>query len=323
MDILNDVVLTTRIRFARNIKGRRFPNNMIDKQRKEVLEYISNGVKDKYNVLELNNMDEVTKNSLFETHVISKELLDGNYSALIIDEEKNITAMVNEEDHLRIQAFENGFNIDKAYENITSFDNYLSSKLDYAYSESYGYITACPTCIGTGMRVSVMLHLPALEKIGALNKIFNEITNLGISVRGMYGENTNGEGAIYQISNQKTLGITEQDIIEQVKQVTNYVVKQERKARDILKDKLEVKDDIFRSYGILKNAYIMSKKEAMRLLSNVRMGINMDEIKDIELNKVDKIIKNIGKNTLRKNMKEHFGREQENVKRAEYIRENV
>lgn len=323
MDTLNDVVLTTRIRFARNIKGYRFPYNMIDKQKKEVLNYIKDRVKDKYNVLELNNIDEVTKKSLFETHVISKELLNGNNSALIMDEEKNITTMINEEDHLRIQAFADGFDIDKAYENITFFDNYLESKLEYAYNENYGYITACPTCIGTGMRVSVMLHLPALEKIGALNKIFNEITNLGISVRGMYGENTNGEGAIYQISNQKTLGISEEDIIEQVKQVTKYIVKQERKAREILKDKIEVKDDIYRSYGILKNAYIVSKKEAMRLLSNIRMGINMDEIKDINLSNVDKIIKNIGKNTLRKNMKEHFSREQENVKRAEYIRKNI
>jgi len=323
MDTLNDVVLTTRIRFARNIKGYRFPYNMIDKQKKEVLNYIKDRVKDKYSVLELNNIDEVTKKSLFETHVISKELLNGNNSALIMDEEKNITTMINEEDHLRIQAFADGFDIDKAYENITFFDNYLESKLEYAYNENYGYITACPTCIGTGMRVSVMLHLPALEKIGALNKIFNEITNLGISVRGMYGENTNGEGAIYQISNQKTLGISEEDIVEQVKQVTKYIVKQERKAREILKDKIEVKDDIYRSYGILKNAYIVSKKEAMRLLSNIRMGINMNEIKDIELSNIDKIIKNIGKNTLRKNMKEHFSREQENVKRAEYIRKNI
>lgn len=323
MDTLNDVVLSTRIRFARNIKGYRFPYNMIDKQKKEVLNYIKDRVKDKYSVLELNNIDEVTKKSLFETHVISKELLNGNNSALIMDEEKNITTMINEEDHLRIQAFADGFDIDKAYENITFFDNYLESKLEYAYNENYGYITACPTCIGTGMRVSVMLHLPALEKIGALNKIFNEITNLGISVRGMYGENTNGEGAIYQISNQKTLGISEEDIIEQVKQVTKYIVKQERKARGILKDKIEVKDDIYRSYGILKNAYIVSKKEAMRLLSNIRMGINMNEIKDINLSNVDKIIKNIGKNTLRKNMKEHFSREQENVKRAEYIRKNI
>lgn len=323
MENFNDVVLTTRIRFARNIKGYRFPSNMISKQKREVLNHIKDAVKEKYNVLELNNVDDITKKSLVETHVISKELASEDDSAVIIDEKLNITAMVNEEDHLRIQAFEDGFNIDKAYEDITSFDNYLASKVKYAYNDTYGYITACPTCIGTGMRVSVMLHIPALEKVGALNKIFNEISNLGISIRGLYGENTSGEGSIYQISNQKTLGISEKDIIEQVKQVTKYIVKQERKAREILKDKIEVKDDIYRSYGILKNAYIISKKEAMRLLSNLRMGITMDEIKDIEIEKVDNIIKNIGKNTLRKNLKEDFAREYENIKRAEYIKKNI
>jgi protein arginine kinase len=202
-------------------------------------------------------------------------------------------------------------------------DNEIAKKIDYAYSEDYGYITACPTCIGTGMRVSVMLHLPSLEKIGALERIFNEISNLGISIRGIYGENTNGEGAIYQISNQKTLGIKEEDIIEQVKQVTKYIVKQERKAREILKNKIEVKDEIMRSYGIAKYASVISKKEAMQILSNIRMGINMNFIDNISLEKVGEIIDNIGLNTLRKNLKENFAREEENIKRAEYIRNNI
>ena len=136
--------------------------------------------------------------------------------------------MINEEDHFRIQAFEKAFNIDEAYNKIIEVDNEISKNIEYAYTKDYGYITACPTCLGTGMRVSVMLHLPSLEKIGALEKIFNEISNLGISIRGIYGENTNGDGSIYQISNQKTLGIKEEDIIEQVKQVTNYIVKQEK-----------------------------------------------------------------------------------------------
>lgn len=323
MDEFNDVVLTTRIRLARNIKGYNFPNNMIDKQKLELLNDIKEKVKGDFTVLELSNMDDVTKKSLVETHTISKELLLNNNTALILDEKNNITTMINEEDHFRIQAFEPSFNIDKAYNEIKAFDEKLSSKIEYAYSDSYGYITACPTCIGTGMRVSVMLHLPALEKIGALDKIFNEIAHLGISIRGIYGENTKGDGGIYQISNQKTLGIKEKEIIEQVKQVTSYVVKQERKAREILKNKIEIKDEIFRSYGILKNAVIMSQKEAMRLLSNVRMGINMEIIQDISLEKIDKLRGNIGKNTLRKNLKESFPREQENIKRAEYIKSNI
>ena len=323
MEKYEDVVITTRKRLARNVKGYRFTNNMSARQKQELLEYIKENLKDKYDILELDNIDDVTKKSLVEKHIISKELLLNNGTAIILDEKNGISTMINEEDHFRIQAFQNAFDIDKAYENIVNVDNDIASKIDYAYTKDYGYITACPTCLGTGMRVSVMLHLPALEKIGALEKIFNEISNLGISIRGIYGENTNGDGSIYQISNQKTLGIKEEDIIEQVKQVTNYIVKQERKAREILKNKLQIKDEVMRSYGIAKYATMISQEEAMQLLSNIAMGINMDYIKDVSLEKIRELIENIGINTLRKNMKDNFSKEEENIKRAEYIKSSI
>lgn len=323
MENYEDVVLTTRIRLARNVKGYRFTNNMIDKQKRELLDYIKSKFQENHKVLELNNMDDVTKKSLVETHVISKELLQNNNTAIVVDKENNVTTMINEEDHFRIQALEKAFSIDKAYENIKKVDEDFASKIDYAYNYDYGYITACPTCLGTGMRVSVMLHLPALEKIGALERIFNAISGLGISVRGIYGENTNGEGSIFQISNQKTLGIDESQIIEQVKQVTKYIVKQERKAREILKTKIEIKDEIMRAYGIAKNALLISKREAMQILSNIRLGINMGLISDISLEKIESLIENVGINTLRKNLRENFPREEENIKRAEYIKNNI
>ena len=323
MENYEDVVLTTRIRLARNVKGYRFTNNMIDKQKRELLDYIKSKLQENHKVLELNNMDDVTKKSLVETHVISKELLQNNNTAIVVDKENNVTTMINEEDHFRIQALEKAFSIDKAYENIKKVDEDFASKIDYAYNDDYGYITAYPTCLGTGMRVSVMLHLPALEKIGALERIFNAISGLGISVRGIYGENTNGEGSIFQISNQKTLGIDELQIIEQVKQVTKYIVKQERKAREILKTKIEIKDEIMRSYGIAKNALLISKREAMQILSNIRLGINMELISDISLEKIESLIENVGINTLRKNLRENFPREEENIKRAEYIKNNI
>lgn len=323
MENYEDVVLTTRIRLARNVKGYRFTNNMIDKQKRELLYYIKSKLQENHKVLELNNMDDVTKKSLVETHVISKELLQNNNTAIVVDKENNVTTMINEEDHFRIQALEKAFSIDKAYENIKKVDEDFASKIDYAYNDDYGYITACPTCLGTGMRVSVMLHLPALEKIGALERIFNAISGLGISVRGIYGENTNGEGSIFQISNQKTLGIDESQIIEQVKQVTKYIVKQERKAREILKTKIEIKDEIMRAYGIAKNALLISKREAMQILSNIRLGINMGLISDISLEKIESLIENVGINTLRKNLRENFPREEENIKRAEYIKNNI
>lgn len=323
MDRYEDVVLTTRIRLARNVKGYKFTNNMSDREKQDLLNMIKDKLKDKYTILELNNIDEVTKKSLVEKHTISKELLLNNNTAIILDEKNKITTMINEEDHFRIQAFEKAFNIDEAYNKIIEVDNEISKNIEYAYTKDYGYITACPTCLGTGMRVSVMLHLPSLEKIGALEKIFNEISNLGISIRGIYGENTNGDGSIYQISNQKTLGINEEDIIEQVKQVTNYIVKQERKAREILKNKIEIKDEIMRSYGIAKYATLMTKNEAMQILSNIAMGINMGFIQDITLDQIRNITENIGINTLRINLKDNFEKEEEGFKRAEYIKNNI
>lgn len=323
MEDYSDVVLTTRIRLARNVKGYKFPYNMIDKERKALLNEVKDKLKDKCTILELDNIDDVTKKSLVEKHEISKELLQNSSTAVITDDSKHVVTMVNEEDHFRIQAFANGFDIDKAYENILQADKLIGDNIEYATSKEYGYITACPTCIGTGMRVSVMLHLPGLEKIGLINKIFNEISNLGISIRGIYGENTKGEGSIYQISNQKTLGITEEQIIEQVKQVTHYIVKQERKARELLKSREDVKDEIMRSLGILKYATQLFKKESMQLLSNIRLGINIGCIEDITLEKIDEIINNIGINTLRKNLKENFAKEEENIRRAEYVKKNI
>lgn len=323
MEDYSDVVLTTRIRLARNVKGYKFPYNMIDKERKALLNEVKDKLKDKCTILELDNIDDVTKKSLVEKHEISKELLQNSSTAIITDDSKHVVTMVNEEDHFRIQSFANGFDIDKAYENILQADKLIGDNIEYATSKEYGYITACPTCIGTGMRVSVMLHLPGLEKIGLINKIFNEISNLGISIRGIYGENTKGEGSIYQISNQKTLGITEEQIIEQVKQVTHYIVKQERKARELLKSREDVKDEIMRSLGILKYATQLFKKESMQLLSNIRLGINIGYIEDITLEKIDEIINNIGINTLRKNLKENFAKEEENIRRAEYVKKNI
>lgn len=323
MDKFEDVVLTTRIRFARNIKGKKFTNNMSSHEKEDLLLQIKDKLKNDYNVLRLSDIDDVTKKSLVETHTISKELINENYSAIIHDEKNNIVIMINEEDHFRIQAFANGFDTEETYRNIKEADKIISKNIEYAINKDYGYITACPTCIGTGMRVSVMLHLPSLEKIHALDRVFSNISNLGIAIRGMYGENSNSECAIYQISNQKTIGMTEEDIIKKVNEVTSYLVKQERKAREMLETRIEVKDDILRSYGILKYAELVSKKEAMRLLSNIYLGINMKYINDIKLYNIKELMEEVGINTLRKKLKDNFSIEEENIRRAEYIKSKI
>lgn len=323
MDKFEDVVLTTRIRFARNIKGKKFTNNMSSHEKEDLLLQIKDKLKNDYNVLRLSDIDDVTKKSLVEIHTISKELINENDSAIIHDEKNNIVIMINEEDHFRIQAFANGFDTEETYRNIKEADKIISKNIEYAINKDYGYITACPTCIGTGMRVSVMLHLPSLEKIHALDRVFSNISNLGIAIRGMYGENSNSECAIYQISNQKTIGMTEKDIIKKVNEVTSYLVKQERKAREMLETRIEVKDDILRSYGILKYAELVSKKEAMRLLSNIYLGINMKYINDIKLYNIKELMEEVGINTLRKKLKDNFSIEEENIKRAEYIKSKI
>ncbi len=323
MDRFEDVVLTTRIRFARNIKGKKFTNNMSSHEKEDLLMYIKDKLKNDYSVLKLSDIDDITKKSLVETHTISKELINEDNSAIIHDEKNNIVVMINEEDHFRIQAFANGFDTEKTYKNIKEADKKIASNIEYATNKDYGYITACPTCIGTGMRVSVMLHLPSLEKIHALDRVFSNISNLGIAIRGMYGENSNSECAIYQISNQKTIGMTEEEIIKKVNEVTSYLVKQERKAREMLETRIEVKDDILRSYGILKYAELISKKEAMRLLSNIYLGINMNYIKDIDLSNIKELMDEIGISTLRKKLKDNFSREEENIKRAQYIKSKI
>lgn len=323
MDKFEDVVLTTRIRFARNIKGKKFTNNMSSHEKEDLLLQIKDKLKNDYNVLRLSDIDDVTKKSLVEIHTISKELINENDSAIIHDEKNNIVIMINEEDHFRIQAFANGFDTEETYRNIKEADKIISKNIEYAINKDYGYITACPTCIGTGMRVSVMLHLPSLEKIHALDRVFSNISNLGIAIRGMYGENSNSECAIYQISNQKTIGMTEEDIIKKVNEVTSYLVKQERKAREMLETRIEVKDDILRSYGILKYAELVSKKEAMRLLSNIYLGINMKYINDIKLYNIKELMEEVEINTLRKKLKDNFSIEEENIRRAEYIKSKI
>lgn len=321
----SDVVISSRIRFARNIKGYNFPVIMKNEERKEVVNLLEKNIdKKKYKLLRMKDIDEVTRLSLVEKHIISKEFVGDDLGAVILNEDNSLVTMVNEEDHLRIQAFEAGFNIDKAYEKLTSFTDSLEEKVEYITSEKYGYITSCPTNAGSGMRVSVLLHLPALARVGLLNKLLDQAASIGVSVRGLYGENTSSEGYMYQISNQKTLGMSDQNIISGIKAIITSIVEQERKAREVLKNKnIQFEDEIFRAYGILKNARVITKEETLKLLSKVRLGVSMEMINDISLQKVQEIMTNILPYTLKLNMKEDLSRQEELIKRAEYIRKEM
>lgn len=321
----SDIVISSRIRFARNIKGYKFPSIMNDDERKDIINLLEKKLDNKkYSLLRMNNIDDITKLSLMEQHIISKEFVPNDMGAIITNKDNSIVAMVNEEDHLRIQSFEPGFNIDKCYEKLEEFTDSLEKKLEFCKNEKYGYITSCPTNVGSGMRVSVLLHLPALARIGLLNKLLDQAASIGVSVRGLYGENTNGDGYMYQISNQKTLGMTDENIISGLKAIVTSIIEQERKAREVLKDgNIHFEDEIFRAYGILKNARVITEEESLKLLSKVRLGVSIGMIEDITLDQIQKLMVETLSNTLRLTLKKDLSRKEELVARANYIREEL
>lgn len=318
----SDVVISTRLRFARTIDGYKFPNIMKKDEKQALLNKINSSIdKKKYDFLKIDDIDEITLGSLVEEHLISKELLNLTDSAIIMNKDSSIVAMVNEEDHLRIQAFGSGFDIDKCYNNLCEFTDSLENNIKFAINDKYGYITACPSNVGAAMRVSVMLHLPALAKLGLLSKIIDEATSMGLSVRGIYGENTSGYGHIYQISNRQTLGLSNRDIINKTKAIVTAIISQERKARNVLKENsIHLSDEIYRALGLLKNARIMSDDEAFKLLSKVRLGVSMEIVDGVSLEKIQSLMINTKENTLKTVLKEDLSREEEDIKRAEYIR---
>lgn len=321
----SDVVISTRIRYARSIDGYNFPNNMSKSKKEEIIDKIAKAInKKEYNFFKTESIDKTTLLSLVEQRLISKELVNMNSTGIITNKDSSIVAMVNEEDHLRIQSFKSGFDIDTCYNSLKEFTDMLNKKINFVYSEKYGYITSCPTNVGAAMRVSVMLHLPALAKLGLLSKIIDDATSMGLSVRGMYGENTSGYGHMYQISNRQTLGLSDENIIKKTKAIVSSIIAQERKARTVLKENsIYLSDEIYRALGILQNARIISDDEALKLLSKVRLGISMKIVEGITLDKIQALMIDTQDNTLKTILKQDMSREEEEIKRAKYIRKEL
>lgn len=319
----SDVVISTRVRFARNISGYKFEHLLSKDEKEKIINEISKVIdKDKYTLLKSKDMDEVTLYSLVEKYLISKEFACNRNGAIVVNDDNSLVAMINEEDHLRIQSFEPGFNINKCYDRLCDFTQEVEDKIKFARNDKYGYLTACPTNVGAGMRVSIMLHLPALSAIGTLPKILEQVSGLGISVRGMYGENSSAYGNIYQISNQKTLGVTDEEIIDRVSIVVKTLINEERKARNRI-NTLELKDEIYRAYGILKNARILKEEECLKLLSKLRLGTAMNIIEEVKLEKIQRLLIDTHSNCLQLIYKNKFDRKEENIKRADYVREEL
>ena len=250
----SDVVVSSRVRLVRNLNGFKFLNKC-SKEQKKILETIkeivpSLGYGLKY--IDLNDIDDVTKLSLVEKHLISPEFVVNNRTekAVIINDEENICIMINEEDHIKLQVFSSGQELENLMNLIIEIDEKLGEMLDYSYSEKFGYLSASPINLGTGMKASVIVHLPALTLTGNLSKVLRIVNNFGMSVKGVYGEGTQNQGDLYQISNNQTIGITEKEIIANVKNITEKIIEQERIARKYLgKNQIELEDRVYRAYG--------------------------------------------------------------------------
>lgn len=291
----SDVVISTRVRLARNIKDFKFENKCSKEDKIKILEKMEEIVPSlgyNFKLLKLKDMDNLTKISLVEKNIISKELINNKNesTAILINDEENICIMINEEDHLRLQLFSEGIAIEDLMNLAIEVDQKLEKIVEYAYHEKYGYLTACPTNVGTGLRISVMVHLPGLTYTGNLNKVLHIVNNFNMNVRGVYGEGTQSMGDMYQISNNQTLGISEEEIVKNMKLITEKVIMQERLARKYLgENKLEFEDKLYRDYGILKNARLLSNNECIELLSHVKLGVDMgiiDEIDDMKVKKM-------------------------------------
>lgn len=320
-----DVAISTRIRIARNLNDFKFPHTLNKKEASEVLNKIKQVTnKEKYDYFYTNDIDDSTLLSLVEKHLISKEFINLENTAILQSKDSSIVCMINEEDHLRIQGFVGGFDVEKCYDKIKTFENEMSEKLEFAKSEKYGYLTSCPTNVGTGVRVSVLLHLQGLATLGILDDILNQVRDIGLSVRGLYGENTSGYGHMYQISNQKTLGITDLDIVSKVSIVVSSLIEQERRARNIIKARgADFEDKVYRAYGILKNARKISEDEAFKLLSLVRIGASINMLKDLNITNVQNVFNNMQTNSLKLLLKQDMDAKEEQIKRAKYIREEL
>lgn len=324
----SDVVVSTRVRFARNLSGFKFKL-----ETKQELEQVENKIKDNlysigYNLkfLKLKDMDDITKMSLVEKNLISPEFVLNKNSTgdILINDEENICVMINEEDHLRIQVFSAGLDLENTLNFAVEIDEKMQDVLHFATSKKYGFLTSCPSNCGTGMRASVMVHLPALRKTGSINKVLYAINNFGIDIRGIYGENSKSSGDMFQISNKQTLGITENEIIKNLRIVVEKIVKQEREARKFLaKNLIELEDKIYRSYGILSNCKKISSEEAAKLLSNIKLGTDLGILKELTDLKVMKMNLYSKPANLQKYTGETYDKLERDIKRAEVLKQII
>ncbi|MCX7883712.1 MAG: protein arginine kinase [Caloramator sp.] len=325
------IVLTSRIRFARNIDGMPFPQVLSDSASKKVIDDVYSALLNSsfseaknLKLINLKDMDRLNMMAMVERHVISRDIIENfQRAAIILDNDEKISIMLNEEDHIRLQVMYKGLMLKEAFEDANKIDDAIEENITYAFDAKFGYLTSCPTNVGTGMRASVMLHLPALTFTKNINNILNTVSQVGMTIRGLYGEGSNALGNIYQVSNQVALGFSEEEIINSLIAVINKIVDQEEKAREIMAQKrsIALEDDVYRSLGLLKFARSLDTNECLPLISQVRLGDEMGIIKEVDIKKLNELITLIQPATLQLLDKRELEPKDRDVVRARMVRE--
>jgi protein arginine kinase len=329
----SDIVLSSRIRLARNLREFDFPTLSSREDAEAVIqaveERVTNSDLPSFGPLEILKMDEIQqlqKMVLVEKHLISPYLAEKSlYGTFLLSENEKASIMINEEDHIRIQCLFPGLQLFETLNAANEVDDWLEEKLNYAFDEQFGYLTSCPTNVGTGLRASVMMHLPGLVLTRQMNRILPAVNQLGLVVRGIYGEGSEAQGNIFQISNQTTLGKSEEDIVEDLSGVVSQLISQERSARSALAKTLNIQleDRVFRSYGTLTNSRIIETKEAASCLSDVRLGIDMGYIKNISKNILNELMILTQPGFLQQYAGGPLRPDERDIRRAALIRERI
>lgn len=323
-----DIIANVRVRLARNLKDYPFPNKMSPEQKFDLIQRVSDAIlkseskyKNEFTFYDMDKLPKLEAYSMAEKHLISPGFAEnGSGRALLLSRDESISIMINEEDHIRIQVLTPGLSFEKAYSIAIEIDNLLESSLEFAFDKNLGYLTECPTNLGTGMRASALMHLPALESMNALGQIAGTISKLGLTIRGTYGEGSKTKCALYQISNQVTLGISENAAIENLQGIVTQIAQRERSAREAI-DPTRLKDTVYRAYGTLKYAHILSCAEFMELISKVRIGVGMGIMKEVTMEQVNELICVAQPATLQQKLGGALDPAQRDIERAKLIKE--
>ncbi|UFJ40622.1 protein arginine kinase [Brevibacillus humidisoli] len=328
-----DIVISTRIRIARNLRHQPFPLLATDSQAEEVVHQVANASRSKamskagpFELIMMDKLQPLEKRVLVEKHLISPNLAEeSRKGGVLLSDDESISIMVNEEDHIRIQVLMPGFQLKEAWDIGSRIDDIFEKHVNYAFDETRGYLTSCPTNVGTGIRASVMLHLPALVMTQQISRILQAINQVGLVVRGIYGEGSEALGNLFQLSNQVTLGMSESDILSNLYSVAKQIVDQERVARRYLQENssLALEDRICRSYGILLHARTVESKEAAQRLSDVRLGIDLGLIKNVTTFTINELLVMTQPGFLQRHAGQKLTPEQRDERRARLIRERL